>query len=180
MFPLAPEAGEGFFTIDRFHPAALEVIVAVVERFASLGELLQISGHCVFDEIVGGTASHGGQFLQAGFGFWPEVYFHKASLERRTACVKANLYDGAGGPPFKSSQPEGLSTSPEWNQRKGRCKLCPWNPTLAKSARMGHPAVPAKSHPRKNRQDAASAWFFAQILGRHSCFLTALAATVLR
>jgi hypothetical protein len=111
VFTFAPEAGEGFFAIDRFHAATLEVVVAAVEHFAGLGELLQISGYCVFDKIVGGAASLGGQFLQPRFGLWPEVYFHKASLERRSACVKANLRDGAGGPPFKSSQAEGLSTS---------------------------------------------------------------------
>jgi hypothetical protein len=64
VFTSAPETGECFFTIEGFHAPALEV--------------------------VRGTASFGGQLLQSGFGFWPEVYLHKASLERRAGCVKSH------------------------------------------------------------------------------------------
>jgi hypothetical protein len=91
VLTLAPEAGEGFFPVDRFHVAALEVIVTAVERFAYLGQLLQISGHRVFDEVVGGTAGFGSQLLQSGLGFWPEIYFHIASLESGASCVKKLL-----------------------------------------------------------------------------------------
>lgn len=63
VFTLAAEAGECVFTVERLHAAALEVVVAAVERFAYLGQLLQISGHCVFDEIIRGTAGFGGQLL---------------------------------------------------------------------------------------------------------------------
>jgi hypothetical protein len=88
VFTLAPETGEGFFTIERLYAPALEVVVAAVERFAYLGQLLQISGHGVFDEVVGGAPGLGGELLQPRFGFWPEVYFHMASLESGAGCVK--------------------------------------------------------------------------------------------
>jgi hypothetical protein len=90
VFTLAPEAGEGFFTIDRFHAPAFEVVVAAVEGFAYLGQLLQISRHGIFDEIIRGTASFGSQLLQTRFGFWPEIYLHKTSLESGASRVKKN------------------------------------------------------------------------------------------
>ena len=90
VFTLPPETGEGFFTIEGFHAPALEFVVAAVERFVYLGQLLQISGHRVFDEIVGGTASLCSQLLQSRFGFWPEVYFHMGSLERSAGPVKSH------------------------------------------------------------------------------------------
>ena len=41
--------------------------------------------------------------------------------------------------PFASCAKGRVFPSPK-QQQKRPCKLCPWNPTLAKSARMAHPA----------------------------------------
>jgi hypothetical protein len=73
---LAPESVKGFFTLDRFHSAGLEVIVSAVKHFSDLGQFLQISRHCLFDEFVGRAPGFGGEFLKARFGFWPKLYLH--------------------------------------------------------------------------------------------------------
>jgi hypothetical protein len=87
--------------------AALEVIVAAVKRFTYLGQLLQISRHCVFDEIVGGHGQSWRPALEAGIRFLAgNLLSHGYSRETFClSCVKANPRDGAGGPSLKSSQP---------------------------------------------------------------------------
>lgn len=53
---LLAQAGEGFFAVDGLHLSALDVVIAAVEHFAHLAQLLEVSGHRVLDKLVGGTA----------------------------------------------------------------------------------------------------------------------------
>ena len=82
MFAFAAEIGEGLFAVDRLHPTTLQIVVSLVERVAELDNFLKISGHCVFDQITGRTTAFACEFLQAGFGFWTEVYFHGLKSSR--------------------------------------------------------------------------------------------------
>lgn len=118
VFTLAPETGEGFFSIERFHALALEVVVAAVKRFAYLSQFFQVSGHCVFDEVVRSTASFGGQLLQSGFGLRPEVYFHMVSLERSGGCVKKSLTSVRGIPPLQEAQGWGTGETRSFSRHK--------------------------------------------------------------
>jgi hypothetical protein len=48
-----------------------------VEHLANLGNLLKVSRHRIFHEIVGRADASGGQFVQAGFRLGFEVHFHR-------------------------------------------------------------------------------------------------------
>jgi len=76
LFTLAPEPGKGLFPVDGLNTAALDVIVAGIQRLAHLGQLCQISGHRVLDKLVSRPAGFFGKLVKAGFGFRLETHFH--------------------------------------------------------------------------------------------------------
>src|SRR5262245_51835099 len=55
---------EGLLAVDRFHPAALEIVVAAVERLADRGDLFEIPGKGVFDDVLGSTSAGLGEIFQ--------------------------------------------------------------------------------------------------------------------
>ena len=86
---MSDQGGNGaFFAIHGLHATALQIIVASVERFAGTGEFLEISGHCIFDDIVGRTACLCGKLLDPGLDFRMEVKFHGVSLDNHVFRVK--------------------------------------------------------------------------------------------
>jgi len=44
---------EGLLAVDRFHPIALEIVVAAVERLADGGDLFEVSGKGILDDVLG-------------------------------------------------------------------------------------------------------------------------------
>jgi len=52
----APESSKGFFPLNRLHTTAFQIITAAIKHFPRLGEFLQVSGHGVLDEVIGGAA----------------------------------------------------------------------------------------------------------------------------
>jgi len=76
LFALLPKFGEGLFPVNRLHSAAFEIIVTAIQHFTDLGQFQEIPGHCVFNQVAGWTPALAGEFLKAGFGFRPKVYFH--------------------------------------------------------------------------------------------------------
>lgn len=81
VFTLAPEAGEGLFTVHGLNTAALDGIVAAIQHLARLRQFYQVSGHCVFDELIRRSAGLFGKLVKAGFGFGREAHFHTLSLK---------------------------------------------------------------------------------------------------
>src|SRR5438046_2084144 len=81
--------------VNRLYLAALNVVVAGIERTTHLGHLFQISGHGVFHQIIGGTAALHGQVVKAGFSLRLKMHFHAASVRFLAGPVKliANLRD---------------------------------------------------------------------------------------
>ena len=52
LFAQRPEC---LLAIDRFHPTALEIVVAAVERIADCGYLFEVPGKGILDDVVGGV-----------------------------------------------------------------------------------------------------------------------------
>ena len=88
LLAFAAEIGEGLFAVDRLHPTTLQIVVPLVERVAKLDHFFEISGHRVFDQIVGRATAFACQLLQAGFGFRTEVDFHGFKSSRWARLVK--------------------------------------------------------------------------------------------
>src|SRR5712671_3303344 len=83
-----PGAQTTFFTIDRLHLAAFDVVIAAIEHLAYLGDFLQVPGHRVFHEIIGGAPALRCQFVRAGFSFRLEMHVHPASGGSPAGSVK--------------------------------------------------------------------------------------------
>ena len=49
-------SGKGFFAVDGLHPTALDVVIAAVEHFTYLAQFIEVAGHSVLNQLVGGTA----------------------------------------------------------------------------------------------------------------------------
>jgi hypothetical protein len=77
LFAQLPECLLG---IDRFHPAALEIVVAGVERLADRSNLFQVPSEGVFDDVSGRTSAGLGEILQFVGRFGRDVHSHAATV----------------------------------------------------------------------------------------------------
>jgi hypothetical protein len=53
MFALLPEFGEGLISVQGFHAAAFEVVIAAIQHRAHTGQFVQIACHRVLDQVAG-------------------------------------------------------------------------------------------------------------------------------
>lgn|GEM_PF-293175 len=70
------QASEGFLTVDGFHPATLQFVVAAVEHFPRLRELIEISSQCILQELVGSAPALRREIVELLFNVGGEMYFH--------------------------------------------------------------------------------------------------------
>ena len=71
-----PEAFEKLLAVDRLDAAALEVVIAAVERLAKLVQLLDVGDRGVLDNVVGRLAAQRSEILELLFRLGGEVNFH--------------------------------------------------------------------------------------------------------
>jgi RHS repeat-associated protein len=71
---------KGLIAVDGLNAATLYVIVAAIQHVAHLGQLCEVSGHRVFDELIRRTASRRGKLLETRFGFRLEVHYHSSQF----------------------------------------------------------------------------------------------------
>jgi hypothetical protein len=64
-FSLACEACKGLLTVNCLYAAALHIIIATVKHAAGFRHFGKLSSHRVFNQIGGGPAGLGSQFVQA-------------------------------------------------------------------------------------------------------------------
>ena len=75
---LLAEVGFNFVAGNRLYPAALELIIAAVEHFASLRKLQEVTFDDIPHQLLGGSASVlRGEILELSFGFRGEMYIHR-------------------------------------------------------------------------------------------------------
>src|SRR3989442_15942701 len=80
LFAQRPEC---LLAIDRFHPTALEIVVAGVERLPDGGHLFEIPGKGILDDVLGGTSARRGEILQFLGRLGRDVHFHPATVRLR-------------------------------------------------------------------------------------------------
>src|SRR5258708_36786944 len=71
---------EGLLAIDRFHPTALEIVVAAVERLPDRGHLFQVPSEGILDDVFGGTAAGRGDVVQFFGRFGADVHYQAVSV----------------------------------------------------------------------------------------------------
>src|SRR2546430_14949508 len=71
---------EGLLAVDRFHPTALEIVVAAVERLADRGYFFEVPGKGVVDDVLGSRSAGRGEILQFLGRFMRDVHFHAVTV----------------------------------------------------------------------------------------------------
>jgi hypothetical protein len=61
LFAQRPEC---LLALDRFHPAALEIVVAAVERLANGAYLFEVSGKGILDDVLRSASARRSEILQ--------------------------------------------------------------------------------------------------------------------
>jgi hypothetical protein len=79
VFPL-PKVLEELLTVDGFHLACFQVIVAAVEHFARLGKFIEISGNDILHQFAKGASGFGCQPVELRLELRGKVYFHYFSV----------------------------------------------------------------------------------------------------
>ena len=87
FFTLAQTFKKGF-AVDRFHPAALEIVIAAVQHAAYFCKFVNATGDKVLHQFIGLAPGPGGQIGQFLFKLRREMYFHELRLGRTGAGVK--------------------------------------------------------------------------------------------
>src|SRR5207247_4040653 len=87
LFAQLPEC---LLAIDRFHPTALEIVVAAVERLADRGHLFEVPGKGILDDVLAGTSARRGEILQFLGRFRRDVPFHAATVRPRRLTGKCS------------------------------------------------------------------------------------------
>lgn len=70
------EPGGNLIASDGLDPSASEIVIAVVEHFPRLEQLLNVSRHCVLNKIVGATAGLRGEVFKFPFRVGGQMHFH--------------------------------------------------------------------------------------------------------
>jgi len=109
VLALPADAVERFFAVKRLYAAALDFIVAVIERGAKLREFHQIASHGVLDKVVRCTPSGRGKLLETRFSFGFEMHYHRT--EFRGTQLDCQSDSGAameaGGPDIRNRRGSG-------------------------------------------------------------------------
>jgi len=77
-----------FLAGDQLNLAALDVVIAAIERFANLRQFVEITGHGIFDQLVSGTPSLRYPLLDLGLKFRiVELHLHAHNTRLpQTSC----------------------------------------------------------------------------------------------
>ena len=79
------KALEECLAVDGLHPAALHVVVTVVEHFARFRKLCDASGHGVLQQLVGRTSGFDYELVNPGLQIRGEMSFHALQGTRKPA-----------------------------------------------------------------------------------------------
>src|SRR5207249_339749 len=74
---------DSLLAIDRFHPTALEIVVAVVEHLPDRGHLFQVPGKGILNDVFGGTSAGRGEIVQFLGRFGRDMHFHGPTVRLR-------------------------------------------------------------------------------------------------
>lgn len=100
-FGIRLQAGEGFLTINGFHQAAFQFIIAAVEHFPRLHQFVEISGQHILQKLVGPTSALRREVVELLLNIRGEVYFHDQKVRRNPAYGK--LHNQTLAPSFAST-----------------------------------------------------------------------------
>src|SRR6266516_4633927 len=99
-FALAAKIEECFFPVHSFHAATPEVVVAGVKHFSRFCEFMEISRHCIFNQIVRCAAGACGELLNARLGFGAQVNFRGSQSREAVESVSNNrILEARASPP---------------------------------------------------------------------------------
>lgn len=87
MFAFLAQSGERVFAVNRLHPAALQIVIAGVERIPKQGQLLQIPDKRILHKLVSPASGRRGQIGELLSHIRRYMYVHWASLETGGGAV---------------------------------------------------------------------------------------------
>lgn len=87
MFAFLAQSGECFAAVNRLHPAALQVVIAGVERIPEQGQLFQISDKRILHKFGSPASGRRGQISKLLGHIRRHMYVHQASLEMGGGAV---------------------------------------------------------------------------------------------
>src|SRR5271157_3157386 len=74
---LFTQAGYNLISRDGLHPAAFQVVIAAVEYVARLHQLVEISGQCILQKLIGPASALLCEVVELLFNVGGEVHFHR-------------------------------------------------------------------------------------------------------
>jgi hypothetical protein len=79
---LGPEPRDDFITGNGLYPAALQIVIAPVERFPRLRKIAEVFLDDTPHKICGSASALHGEVLELLFGLGGEVYFHALKIRQ--------------------------------------------------------------------------------------------------
>jgi hypothetical protein len=98
MIAFLAQSGEYIVTVNRLHPATLQVVISGVERIPQRRQFLQIASKRILHKVVSPTSSRGGQIGQLLGHFRRYVYVHLGSVETGSGAVNVDSRNKLGHP----------------------------------------------------------------------------------
>lgn len=80
MVALVTQLMKSLFAVDGPNAAALNFVVAAIQRFAHLSKLREVAGHGIFNKVLWRAAGGGRKLLEARLGFRLEMHYHRTEF----------------------------------------------------------------------------------------------------
>src|SRR5438105_669050 len=65
-----------FLAVDGLHCAGFQVVISAVEHVPRLHHLVEISGQCILQKLVGSASTLTCEVIKLLFNVWGKMYFH--------------------------------------------------------------------------------------------------------